>query len=196
MNTSSNFASTFAPYTPPPDDPSNAASSSRSAAARAWFPPHAEQNSYQSGGLPTLGNSYSGAPQGNSSMTGFGNHSEEGPTNQWETRFGMRVDVLAAVAYLLGPITALVLLIFETHNDYVRFHAYQSALSLSPLYFLLMLGEIIGGGPFINTLTMICIALLSVGMAFRAYIDAAQNNLSRFYLPQVGLLADQWVSEE
>ena len=91
--------------TPPPDDPSNAASSSRSAAARAWFPPHAEQNSYQSGGLPTLGNSYSGAPQGNSSMTGFGNHSEEGPTNQWETRFGMRVDVLAAVAYLLGPIT-------------------------------------------------------------------------------------------
>lgn len=61
----------------------------------------------------------------------------------------MRVDLLAAFAYILGPIsgeftlsvirtlydgsvlrpslsllhnTALVLLIFETHNDYVRFH--------------------------------------------------------------------------
>lgn len=194
MNTSSNFASTFAPYTPPPDDPSNAASSSRSAAARAWFP-HAESSSYQSGGLPTLGNSYAGGTQYGGNVTGFGNQ-PDGPTNQWETRFGMRVDVLAAIAYLLGPITALVLLILETHNDYVRFHAYQSALSLTPLYFLLMLSEVIGGGPFFNTLTIICISILSLGMAFRAYVDAAQNNLSRYYLPHVGLLADQWVSEE
>lgn len=30
---------------------------------------------------------------------------EEGTINQWETRFGMRVDLLAAAAYLLGPIS-------------------------------------------------------------------------------------------
>lgn len=29
----------------------------------------------------------------------------EAQNNQWETRYGMRVDVLAAVSYLLGPIT-------------------------------------------------------------------------------------------
>ena len=54
----------------------------------------------------------------------------------------MRVDVLAAAAYVLGPLsgklsvyystciyrlectqyTALLLLMLETHNDYVRFH--------------------------------------------------------------------------
>ena len=64
----------------------------------------------------------------------------------WETRHGLRVDMLAAFAYVLGPIsgacalcspcrtcallrplmhvlpTALTLLIVETYNDFVRFH--------------------------------------------------------------------------
>ena len=44
--------------------------------------------------------------------------------------------------------------------------AYQSALSLTPLYFLLMLSEVIGGGPFFNTLTIICISIRSLGMAY------------------------------
>jgi hypothetical protein len=47
---------------------------------------------------------------------------ERGVSNLWETRFGWRVDVEAAVAYLFGPISALALLILETNNDYVRFH--------------------------------------------------------------------------
>lgn len=57
----------------------------------------------------------------------------------WDTRYGMRVDMLAAAAYILGPLSgeptypwsivyvnltasALLLLVLETHNDYVRFH--------------------------------------------------------------------------
>ena len=78
---------------------------------------------------------------------------EEGTINQWETRFGMRVDLLAAAAYLLGPISgkyiwswqdymsiliqgliefiALLCLILETHNDYVRFHGRLPSSSCS-----------------------------------------------------------------
>lgn len=53
--------------------------------------------SYQSGGIPTFGTSNSG---------GAGNaEAVEAQNNQWETRYGMRVDVLAAACYLLGPIT-------------------------------------------------------------------------------------------
>lgn len=69
---------------------------------------------------------------------------EEGRVNQWQTRFGWRTDVVAASAYLLGPISgelnssldahadadvcpvmlaALILLILETHSDYIRFHS-------------------------------------------------------------------------
>lgn len=117
----SKSASQFAPYviiilltkyvisitnplqTPPPDDPSYApvlASTSR-LPTRPWFPNHtSSQNidtSYQSGGMPTF----------NTSATGGAGAAEEaeGQTSQWETRYGMRVDVLAAVAYLLGPIS-------------------------------------------------------------------------------------------
>jgi hypothetical protein len=70
---------------------------------RPWFPVHpSSQNidtSYQSGGIPTF----------NTSATGGAGAAEEaeGQMNQWETRFGMRVDVLAAVAYLLGPISGV-----------------------------------------------------------------------------------------
>jgi uncharacterized membrane protein len=73
--------------------------------------------------------------------------------NVWETRFGTRVDVLAAFAYVLGPISgvyihirlawkaqqltntriALLLLILETHNDYVRFHGESSIYSVRTL---------------------------------------------------------------
>lgn len=66
--------------------------------------------------------------------------------NAWESRFGWRVDLMAAASYLGGPITgesqrtagnlstqwqhesfadadvALLFLILETQNDYVRFH--------------------------------------------------------------------------
>lgn len=63
---------------------------------------------------------------------------ERGQHNIWETTCGLRVDVLSAFAYILGPIScltnsfpytldrayvysALTLLVLETHDDYVRF---------------------------------------------------------------------------
>lgn len=87
--------------TPPPDDPSHTPATSAKPAIRPWFPVHmSSQNidtSYQSGGIPTF----------NASVAGGAGATEEADenTNQWETRYGTRVDVLAAAAYLLGPIT-------------------------------------------------------------------------------------------
>lgn len=86
--------------------------------------------------------------------TGFGSEeiaaaAEEGsPSASWETRFGYRVDMMAAFAYILGPISgmlldtvseedvadllakAFLLLILETQNDYVRFHGTYRRRSL------------------------------------------------------------------
>lgn len=47
------------------------------------------------------------------------NRYEEDAANQWETRFGARVDILAAFAYLLGPISG-------THNIRTRFGTSRS----------------------------------------------------------------------
>ncbi|THH06908.1 hypothetical protein EW145_g3759 [Phellinidium pouzarii] len=164
MNTSSNFASTFAPYTPPPDDPSAVATTSSSQKVRPWFPAQTD-SSYQSGALPTLGHTFGGSAAG-PSITGFGNDAEaEGPMNQWETRFAMRVDVLAAFAYVLGPVSALICLVLETHNDFVRFHAYQSALVTTPLVLLRIFGALIHFPSFLNTLITIWIVVVQAFLA-------------------------------
>ena len=127
------FATSFAPYTPPPDEqsdfPPQSTPAKVAARASAWLQApsstpatyanttsntvaSANPHSYQAGGLPTLGHG-SGA-----GITGFGGgagaREEEGITNLWETRFGWRVDVLSAVAYLGGPVSGVSLLL---HDD-------------------------------------------------------------------------------
>jgi len=86
--------------TPPPDEPAYTSAATSKSPARPWFPAHPTSShnvdaSYQSGGIPTF----------NPSAGGLGAEHAETQQNQWETRYGMRVDVLAAVAYLLGPIS-------------------------------------------------------------------------------------------
>lgn len=109
--------------------------------------PSSYGNTYQSGGSlsdPTsIAQAYSNDPEvagltggtvsSSGGSGGFGSGTGTGDAeraNAWESRFGWRVDMMAALAYLGGPVTALVLLILETQNDYVRFHGESSPLSL------------------------------------------------------------------
>jgi len=208
------FATSFAPYIPPPDEPSALPPQSTptkvAARASAWFQapsstpatyanstPNAVSGanpySYQAGGLPTFGN-------GSAGITGFGGgagaREEAGGTNMWETRFGWRVDVLAAVAYLGGPVSALLLLILETQNDYIRFHAYQSALLITPLLLLRLFAALVGFWGFLQTLLTLLLVGSECGMAFIAYRDANSGGLVRYHLPYIGEYADLWVGDE
>jgi len=187
MNTSQ-FAS-FAQYTPPPDGPTPLPSKIKS--SRAWFPPSTEgasgsSSSYQAGGVPTFGNSVS---------ADLGAQEEGGAVNQWESTCGWRVDLQAASTYLLGPITALLFLVIEISNDYVRFHAYQSALFSIPLIAIRFLLSFIFPAWFI---TMITLGLVGgiIFMAVRAYKDANQGGLARYHLPWIGEIAERWVEDE
>ncbi|KAF8321284.1 hypothetical protein DL93DRAFT_2130780 [Clavulina sp. PMI_390] len=181
-------------YQPPPDSRPLVASTS---AKPSWFASSPQGNglgaetSYQAGGIPSWSDSYGG---------GGGEEGPEGAVNEWETRFGWRVDIEAAVAYLLGPISALLVLVLETKNDYIRFHGYQSALYSTPgvvglllmrfifprwLWIMLLLGFI--GSVF--------------ALAFRAFQDANSSSIGhggliRYHLPYIGPLADRWVGEE
>jgi len=128
----SKFATSFAPYTPPPDEPSalppppTSTPAKVAARASAWLQApsstpatyahnapntvaSANPHSYQAGGLPTLGHGHGAG------ITGFGGgagaREEDGITNLWETRFGWRIDVLSAVAYLGGPLSGASLLL-------------------------------------------------------------------------------------
>lgn len=95
-----------AAYVPPPDYPTPLSASSSSGGAKAsWFPSMSSSSnntSYQNGGIPTFGESYGGG--GGQEEEGLLGRGGSG-LNEWETRFGWRVDFEAAVAYLLGPVS-------------------------------------------------------------------------------------------
>ncbi|KAI0312621.1 hypothetical protein OF83DRAFT_1066852 [Amylostereum chailletii] len=191
----SSFAS-FAPYAPPPDEPliNGNTQTPSSRFTRPWFPTQAsssrEVSSYQSGGIPAWDTS---------AASGFGSEDIEDQANQqnmWETRFGMRVDLLAAFAYVLGPLSAFALLILETHNDYVRFHAYQSALLTTPLLLLRIFASILQFPFFLRSLFTILLLFPPIIMAYQAFRDAAQNGLARFHIRWIGQLAEQWLQDE
>ncbi|WVF72814.1 hypothetical protein IAT40_007632 [Kwoniella sp. CBS 6097] len=214
----------FSPYQPPPDvpstDPPETSSRSKGKSKRPWFnrdPSSYGANSYQSGGTlsdPTsvpqaytndpesqaflsggAGGSSSSASQGFGASGGMGGGDGD-RANAWESRFGWRVDVMAAVAYLGGPVTALAFLILETQNDYVRFHAYQSALLTTPLLTLILLFHLLIRLPlFLRILLIIASVGATLYTSFRAWKDA-QEGLSRFWLPYIGEIAERWVSEE
>lgn len=86
-------------YQPPPDAPYQPVISST---RPSWFAASSSsrgpETSYQAGGVPTWGDSYSGGGE-------EGGQEGAGTVNEWETRFGWRVDVEAALAYVLGPIS-------------------------------------------------------------------------------------------
>ena len=88
--------------TPPPDDPSHPSQQpSTSRFTRPWFPTQPsirEATSYQSGGIPTWETAIAGG-------SGADDEAEAQRQNPWETRYNMRVDLLATWAYMLGPIS-------------------------------------------------------------------------------------------
>ncbi|MBW0522559.1 hypothetical protein O181_062274 [Austropuccinia psidii MF-1] len=111
-------------------------------------------------------------------------------TEAYETRFGWRVDVLAAMAYLT-PLWAIVLLITETRNDFVRIHAYQSlllAIPLAGLHFLFLSSHVLQ----VLLLTLEC--GLYGWLGFQAY--CAAETLERNLLPIIGPISERWTMEE
>lgn len=72
--------------------------------SRPWFPPSSytqQPTSYQAGGVPTFNASQAGG------LGAVEDAEADTGANMWETRTGMRVDALAAIAYLLGPVSGV-----------------------------------------------------------------------------------------
>ncbi|PLW10650.1 hypothetical protein PCANC_17816 [Puccinia coronata f. sp. avenae] len=108
----------------------------------------------------------------------------------YETRLGWRVDLLAALAYCT-PFMGFIMLVFETKNDYIRIHAYQSLLTAIPLGFLHFLFL---WSHFFQVLLLLIDLALYGWLGYHAYCSA--ETLDRDLLPIVGPVAEQWTSEE
>ncbi|KAL9544787.1 hypothetical protein PS6_008582 [Mucor atramentarius] len=115
----------FSPYSPSPDEdrtsrsPKKQQKHQQQSNQAVYSSYQAGSDSYAEQGL--LG---SGSGTGSSSNSTF-NGQQAVRVNKYETSLPIRVDVEASLAYVLGPVTGLLLLILERQNDYVRFHAWQ-----------------------------------------------------------------------
>ncbi|TPX30865.1 hypothetical protein SmJEL517_g05678 [Synchytrium microbalum] len=118
--------------------------------------------------------------------------SQQVRVNKYETTLPLRVDLLSALAYSLGPISGVILLILETKNDYVRFHAWQSSLIFSFMvlmhFFWMFISSVISWLLFVVDLGLIG------WLSYQAYING--DTLSRYELPYIGQIASRWVDTE
>jgi uncharacterized membrane protein len=115
-----------------------------------------------------------------------------------ETQTGLDENVAGALAYVLGFITGIVLLVVESDNRFVRFHAAQSivvsviAVGLNValgvlgaiLSFIPRIGFVFGGiVGLLGTLVSLVFLLVWLFLMYKAYSH------ERYELPVVGGLA-------
>jgi len=62
-----------------------------------------------------------------------------------ETELGLDENVAGALAYLLGFITGIILLVMEKDNEFVRFHAAQSTVIFGALFVINVVLSILTG---------------------------------------------------
>ncbi|KAH6678047.1 hypothetical protein B0J14DRAFT_534097 [Halenospora varia] len=128
----------------------------------------------------------------------FGNHGDveagnrEDRLNEFETSLPIRLDYEACLAYLLlPPAGGVLLLIAERKSDYVRFHAWQSALLFTAMFVLHL---IFSWSTFLSWVIFLVDLGLIGFLTMRAYRDA--DTLDRCEVPFFGALASRILDDE
>jgi uncharacterized membrane protein len=99
-------------------------------------------------------------------------------------------NLLGAVAYLLGFITGIVLLLVEKKSSYVRFHAMQSTILFGGLFVInLALGFIPFLGWLVGLLLSIAAFILWLVLMWKAFSGV------KYKVPFVGNLAEKQLAK-
>ncbi|RIA85092.1 hypothetical protein C1645_698077 [Glomus cerebriforme] len=172
--------STFSPYTPPPDEQKS------------------KRNSIRYAPIPSSSTTASTSASANP-FAGVYRQTEQLPDgqmkiNKYETSLPIRVDIEAAVTYALGCVTGVLFLILEQKNDYVRFHAWQSSVLFSTIFFFHLIILFIFTSLVLSWILLFMEIGLILFLGYRAYLDGV--TLERFEVPFFGTLASTWVDSE
>lgn len=116
----------------------------------------------------------------------------QGDADMFSTSLGLPLHIEAPLAYLLLPPAAgVVLLLFEHKSDYVRFHAWQSALLFGFMFFVHVIfswSRWLSWILFVGDLGMMGL------LAYGAWKEG--NTLERWEVPILGRLAGGFVDDE
>lgn len=110
---------------------------------------------------------------------------------------GLDPNVAAALAYIAGPFSAVLVLLAERANSYVRFHAWQSILGLGGLGLLAVATLLLSFltlllSPLVFTLMYrVSAAIACVWLVVWAFCLVKAYTGSRFRLPLVGNIAER-----
>ncbi|KAJ3102645.1 hypothetical protein HDU96_009553 [Phlyctochytrium bullatum] len=186
-------------YVPISDAPSSIPST-----ASAPPPPNASTFTSPTGGgpLPGAGSSSSSAMPYSYNSSAFINPAlasnmaaaEAGGdrVNKYETKLPIRLDIEAAGAYAFGLFSGILLLILETKNDYVRYHAWQSTLVFLTLGGSMFFISFISS--FLSWILFLAHFAAVGWLGYNAYINA--DTLERYEVPYLGRIASNWVDNE
>ena len=128
---------------------------------------------------------------GNQALQG-GGVTLTGGASIFETSLGISLPIEACLAYLLlPPAGGVVLLLFEHKSDYVRFHAWQSAMLFSAIFLLHVV---------FSWTSVVSWILFAGDLVLIAYLTACAyrnaETLDRVEVPFFGRLASSFVDDE
>ena len=129
---------------------------------------------------------------GNNALEGGGATYIGGSASIFETSLGMPLRIEACLAYLLlPPAGGVILLLFEHKSDYVRFHAWQSALLFTAIFLVHII---------FSWTAIISYILLAFDLVLIIYLTAGAyryaETLDRVEVPFFGRLASSFVDDE
>jgi len=102
--------------------------------------------------------------------------------------------LMGALAYLLGPVTGIVLLIVEKKNQFVRFHAMQSTVVFGAL---LLFTIVLGIVPVLGWIIALILSPLVGLVSFILWLVLMWKAYSgeKYKLPYVGDLAEKQLAK-
>ena len=107
-----------------------------------------------------------------------------------KTSLGLDRNVSALLAYVLGWVSGLVIILIEKEDDFVRFHAMQSIVTFGALTVLsILFGTMFMFFGFIGPLIHVAGIALWILLMVKAYQG------KKFMLPVVGEMAEQWAKK-
>lgn len=103
-------------------------------------------------------------------------------------------NLMGAIAYLLGPITGIVLLVTQKKSQFVRFHAMQSTVVFGGLWLLYI---VLGIVPILGWIIAVLISPLFMLGSFVLWIFLMWKafNGEKFRLPYLGEVAEKQLAK-
>ncbi len=112
-----------------------------------------------------------------------------------KTEIGLDENITGAIAYLVGFLTGVLLLLIEKDNKFVKFHSIQSIVTFFPLFIIGSILVTFSPTPYIgwmfgilNSVLLLADFVLWILLMFKAYQHET------FKLPIVGDIAERYVN--